>query len=62
MPPFPINCSCIIHGGQMLFFNFLGHSCRSYWTEACHIAFSILSVYVLQKFQVSDHLGLGFLY
>jgi len=26
------------------------------------IAFSILSVYVLQKFQVSDHLGFGFLY
>jgi len=48
MPLFPINCSRIIHGGQRLFFNFLGHSRRPYWTEACHRIFNLVCVCITE--------------
>jgi len=48
MQLFPTNCSCIIHGGQRLFFSFLGHSRRPNWTEACHRIFNLVCVCITE--------------
>jgi hypothetical protein len=60
--PHPMNCSCVVHGGQRLLFHLLGRHRRPRWTEACHHVFDTVRVRTYRQIIYLSEINLDFYY